>query len=216
MTKEAEPLTIEVWSDIMCPFCFLGDELLTRALASDPRGERTIVRYRSYQLMPQLPEERAVDLIDLLVREKGIPRERALAMNAGLEARGAEFGLSFHFDRVKAVNTRRAHRLSHFAAQQGAGGALMRRLFEGYFTEGLNLGSPAVLAQLAEEAGLDGAAATEVVVSDAFDHAVSADQRRAAELGISGVPFFLLGGQLAISGAQPLEVFQRALQRAWG
>ncbi len=216
MTKSVDTqarLVVDIWSDIMCPFCYLGEALLAGAL--EQFSHAVEVRYHSYQLMPHLPTDRAENVNDLLVREKGIPRERAEALNAQVTARGKEIGLDYRFDEVLAVNTRAAHRLSHFALREGKQHELMRRLFLAYFTEGRNLGKHEVLADLAGEVGLDRAAALDALVSGAFEEDVVADMKKARDLGISGVPFFFLDGKYAISGSQPVAVFQKALETAW-
>lgn len=209
-------LQIDVWSDIMCPFCYLGDAFLAKALEQFPHADKVDVRYRSYQLMPHLPSDTPVDLTELLVREKGFSREKAMAMNAQITARGKEAGLDYRFDRALAVNTRASHRLSHFAAQYGKQHELMLRLFRAYFTDGLHLGRHDVLADLAAEVGLDRAAALEALESNAFEADVKADEREGRELGVQGVPLFVLNGKYAVSGAQPVGAFLNALNTAWG
>jgi predicted DsbA family dithiol-disulfide isomerase len=214
-TVDHPRLAIDVWSDIMCPFCYMGDTLLAQALERFPHATSVDVAYRSYQLMPDLPLDRATGVIELLVREKGIPRAHAETMNANVAERGRQIGLEYHFDRALAVNTRAAHRLTHFARQEGRQHALMLRLFRGYFTEGLHLGDYEVLADLAAEVGLERAAALDVLVTGAFESDVEADIAEAHAIGITGVPFFIFGGTHAVSGAQPVEVFTRALDAAW-
>ncbi|MBX7080710.1 MAG: DsbA family oxidoreductase [Nannocystaceae bacterium] len=213
MTK---PLTIDVWSDVMCPFCYMGDALLAKALDTFPHNEQVEVRYRSYQLMPGLPTDSGVNATEILVKAKGIPRAQAIAMNEQVAARAAELGLEYHLDRAVVVNTRSAQRLSQFALAEGKQRAFMQRLFRAYFTEGKNVGKYDVLADLAVEVGLDRARALEVLHSGGFDSDVAADQRQANAIGIRGVPFFVFDGKYAVSGAQPVEAFRKALDEAWG
>jgi len=218
MTTNAEAqrrLVVDVWSDVMCPFCYMGDALLSKALKQFPHAASVEVRYRSYQLMPQLPADRAVNVNELLVREKGFPRAQAEAMNAQLAARGKEIGLDYQFDKALAVNTRAAHRLSHFAKRKGKQHDLMLRLFRAYFTEGQHLGKHEVLADLAADVGLDRTAALDALASGAFEDDVKADEKKGRELGIQGVPFFVIDGKYAISGAQPVGTFSKALDTAW-
>lgn len=216
MTADSRRLSIDVWSDVLCPFCYLGDTILAQALARFPHADRVDVRYRSFQLMPHLPVGEAVGVTDLLVHEKGMPRGQVVAMNAQLTAKGREVGIDFRFDQALAVNTRAAHRLSHFAFAEGKQHALMLRLFRAYFTEGVNLGSNEALADCAAEVGLDRTAALEVLSSGAHDTEVLGDEQAARELGVRGVPFFVLDERYAVSGAQPVEVFLKALDAAWG
>jgi predicted DsbA family dithiol-disulfide isomerase len=213
MTK---PLTIDVWSDVMCPFCYMGDALLAKALDTFPHKEQVEVRYRSYQLMPGLPTDSDMNATEILVKAKGIPRAQAIAMNKQVEARAAEVGLEYHLDQALVVNTRSAQRLSQFALAEGKQHAFMQRLFRAYFTEGKNVGKYDVLADLAAEVGLDRARALEVLESGGFDSEVADDQRHASALGIQRVPFFVLDGKYAVSGAQPVEAFRKALDTAWG
>lgn len=213
--KDEDRLAVDVWSDIMCPFCYMGDALLAQALERFSHAAAVDVRYRSYQLMPHRPADHPVDLVELLVREKGFPRARAEAMNAQVAARGREVGLEYRFDRALAVNTRAAHRLSHFARREGKQHAFMLRLFRAYFMDGLHLGRHDVLAELAVEVGLDRTAALEALTTGAFEDEVAADEKQAREYSISGVPFFILDGKYAISGAQSADAFLDALETAW-
>ncbi|MFO0726639.1 MAG: DsbA family oxidoreductase [Myxococcota bacterium] len=213
MTK---PFTIDVWSDVMCPFCYMGDALLAKALETFPHQEQVEVRYRSYQLMPGLPTDSDMNATDILVKAKGIPRAQAIAMNKQVEARAAELGLEYHLDQALVVNTRSAHRLSQFALAEGKQHCFVQRLFRAYFTEGKNVGRYDVLADLAAEVGLDRTRALEVLESGGFDAEVATDQSQANAIGIRGVPFFVLDGKYAVSGAQPVEAFQKALDMAWG
>lgn len=208
-------LVVDVWSDVMCPFCYMGDTLLAQAIEQFEHGSEVEVRYHSFLLMPELPSDRPSDLMEILVERKGFPREQAEAMNAQVTARGKAIGLDYRFDRAVAINSRTAHRLSHFAASEGRQHAMVHRLFKAYFTDGLNVGDHAVLADLAAEVGLDRDKALHAIESGAFEEVVDEDIRQARELGISGVPFFVLGGKYGVSGAQPVEAFLQALQSAW-
>lgn len=218
MTTNADTqprLLVDVWSDVLCPFCYMGDALLAKALEKFPHASSVEVRYRSYQLMPHLPTDRAVPVNELLEREKGFSRAQAEAMNAQVAARGKEVGLDYDFDKTLAVNTRAAHRLSHFAKEGGKQHALMFRLFRAYFTEGQNLGKNEVLADLAAEVGLDRTAALAALEAGAFEEDVRADEKQGREIGVKGVPFFVVDGKYAISGAQPAGTFSKALETAW-
>jgi predicted DsbA family dithiol-disulfide isomerase len=216
MSDSTRRLSIDIWSDVLCPFCYLGDTLLAQALAQFPHAERVDVRYRSYQLMPHLPVGETVGVTELLVREKGMPRAQVEAMHAQLTARGRELGIEYRFDHALAFNTRAAHRLSHFALQQGTQHELMLRLFRAYFSDGADLSKTSALVDCAAEVGLDRAAALHALESGAFDAEVTADEQEARAIGVRGVPFFVLDGRYAVSGAQPVEAFRQALETAWG
>ncbi|MER5436245.1 DsbA family oxidoreductase [Streptomyces sp. NPDC002588] len=208
-------LVVDVWSDVMCPFCYIGDTVLAQAVERFPHGSDVEIRYHSFQLMPHLPPDHAVDLNELLEKERGFPRTQAKAMNAQVAAHGAQFGLDFRLDSAIGTNTRAAHRLIHWARSQGRQHDMVQRLFRAYFTDGLDVGDHDVLAGLAAETGLDRGAAREALDGDAFDADFEADIRQAGEIGITGVPFFVFDGRYAVSGAQPVEAFLQALDTAW-
>ena len=208
-------IVIDVWSDIMCPFCYLGDTHLAKALERFPHRDKVEVRYHSYLLMPELPVETKISLNDLLVSKRGFPREQAEAANAQFAERGKGVGLDYRMDDAIATNTRSAHRLSHFAATRGKQHEMIIRLFKAYFTDGLYVGDYQVLADLAEEIGLDRAEALAALESGAFEEELDADLDRARQLGITGVPFFVFAGKYAVSGAQPVEGFLQALETTW-
>lgn len=208
-------LVIDVWSDVMCPFCYIGDTLLAQAVERFPHGSAVEIRYHSFQLMPHLPADHAVDLNELLEKERGLPRAQAEAMNAQVSARAARIGLDFRLDAAVATNTRAAHRLIHHARSRGREHAMVERLFRAYFTDGLDIGDHGVLADLAAEIGLGADAARETLDSGAYSADFEADVRQAGELGITGVPFFVFDGRYAVSGAQPVEAFLQALDTAW-
>jgi predicted DsbA family dithiol-disulfide isomerase len=203
---------VDVWSDVMCPFCYLGEAHLRQA--AERTGQDVEVRYHSFQLMPELPEGEATSPAELLERVRGVPRQQAEAMNAQVTERAAEAGLEYHLDHALATNTMAAHRLLHHAAAHGRQHALAVRLFEASFTEGRHVGDHEVLADLAADVGLDRAAALAVVSGDAHADDVADDIRQAREIGVTGVPFFVFAQKYAVSGAQPVEVFERALTTA--
>ncbi|MFJ5845510.1 DsbA family oxidoreductase [Streptomyces sp. NPDC092903] len=211
----APRLVVDVWSDVMCPWCYLGHTLLGQALEQFPHAEHTQIRHHSYQLMSDLAAGTEEGLTEYLVRRRGFPRAQIEAMNAQIAARGAVAGLDINSGQAVAANTRAAHQLIHFAARAGRQQEMVQRLFRAYFTDGLNVGDHRVLATLAEEAGLDAAAAAKALESGTFDNEVEADLRRAQQLGISGVPFFVFADKYALSGGQPVEAFLTALTTAW-
>jgi predicted DsbA family dithiol-disulfide isomerase len=209
-------LVVDVWSDVMCPFCYMGDTLLDQALQRFPHASGVEVRYHSFLLMPQLSQDDApVSPTDLLATQHRLPREQAQAMNDQVTERARQIGLDYRLDRAQAVGTRTAHQLSHFAATQGKQHQMVRRLFEAYFTEGLNVADHQVLAGLAADVGLDRDAALAALTSGEFADAVEADIQQARQYGIQGVPFFVFAGKYAVSGAQPVEAFLQALDTSW-
>jgi predicted DsbA family dithiol-disulfide isomerase len=206
-------VVVDVWSDVMCPYCYLGTTYLS--LAAEHSHVPVDIRYHSFQLMPELPHDAAIGLIELLEKERGVPRDQAEAMNARVETQGNEVGLSFDIGAVLATNTRAAHRLIHLADRHGKQRDMVRRLFQAYFTDGLNIGDIDVLTDLAAEVGIDGPGARAALVSGNHDIDVDNDIELVQRLGIRGVPFFVIDGTYTVSGAQPVDVFTRVLDTAW-
>ncbi|MCI1788526.1 MAG: DsbA family oxidoreductase [Actinomyces sp.] len=208
-------IKVDIWSDVMCPFCYMGDALLEQALAAFEHRDAVDIEYHSFLLQPDLPVDTALKMDDFLATTKGFPREQAAAMNAQVAARGKQVGLDYRFDLAIATNTRRAHELSHFAKREGRQHEMIQRLFRAYFTEGANVGDRGILADLAAEIGLDREAAAASLATGEFAAAVEADIQAAGRLGIQGVPFFVFDGKYAVSGAQPVEAFTQVLTRVW-
>ena len=214
--QATDRLVVDVWSDVMCPFCYMGDTLLDQALEKFPHASAVEVRYHSFLLMPQLSDGDApVNADELLSVHHRLPLEQARAMNDQVAERARQIGLDYHFERTQAVSTRTAHQLSHFAATQGKQHVMMRRLFQAYFTDGLNVADHQVLADLAADVGLDRDAALAALTSGEFANEVAADIEQARQYGISGVPFFVFAGKYAVSGAQPVDAFLQALDTSW-
>ena len=208
-------MKLEIWSDIACPWCYVGKRRFERALESFPERDSLEVIWRSFELDPAAPAVQHESSTELLARKYRLPLEQARAMNANMTAQGKKEGIEFDFDRVRMGNTFDAHRLIHFAASHGMRAEMVERLFRAYFTEGASLGDRDVLVRLAAEIGLDGESARTQLDSGAFADAVRADEERARAFGITGVPFFAIDERYGISGAQPPEVILGALQQAW-
>ncbi|MET0423898.1 MAG: DsbA family oxidoreductase [Actinoplanes sp.] len=213
--RAAEPLVIDVWSDVVCPFCYLGDATLQQAVEAFPHGSSVEVRYHSFQLNPGFPVGDAVKADDYLVRTHGMPADQITASHAQLAGRGAAVGLDYRFTESMMVNTLDAHRMIHLAKSAGREHDMVDRLFRAEFTDGLNLADHEVLADLAAELGLPRADAVEALATRAFEADIQADLNQARQLGITGVPFFVFDGKRAVSGAQPLELFRKALDVSW-
>ncbi len=209
----ADPITVDVWSDVVCPFCYLGDATLQQAIDASPHASSIQVRYHSFQLHPGAIKP--MRTLDYLVGERGMPAEQIKASHEMFTARGAELGLDYRFDDALVANTKDAHRLIHFAKANGREHELVIRLFKAEFTDGLDVSDHTVLADLAAEVGLDRAAAAEALASGAYELEFQADVQQAQALGITGVPFFVFDNKRAVSGAQPLELFKKALELSW-
>jgi predicted DsbA family dithiol-disulfide isomerase len=215
-------MRIEIWSDVVCPWCYIGKRRLERALAAFPHADEVEVVYRSFELDPSAPRhehggERELPT-PVLARKYGQSEAQMRRMQEQLIATAAEEGLAFRLLENVHTNTVDAHRLLHLALEIG-GPALQRELKEAmlaaYFSRAEDVGDPAVLRRLATGAGLDAARVDEVLAGDEFADAVEADIAQARAYGAGGVPFHVVDGRYGVSGAQPSEVFGQVLERAW-
>jgi predicted DsbA family dithiol-disulfide isomerase len=206
---------VEIWSDVVCPWCYIGKRRFETALAAFDHRDEVEVEFRSFELDPRAPRERTGDPAVHLARKYGMSEERARASQSHLTDVAAEDGLEIDFALARPGNTFDAHRLLHLAATRGCQPELKERLLRAYFTEGRAIGDPGALASVAVEVGLDADEVAEVLDGDRYADDVRADESAAEELGIGGVPFFLVDRRFAVSGAQQADVFARALERAW-
>jgi predicted DsbA family dithiol-disulfide isomerase len=207
-------MNIEIWSDMMCPFCYLGKRRLEEALQSFPGKDGVGITWKSFQLNPDMKTEPGKSITQYLMEKKGWSLEHTRQAHDRLTKAAAEAGLLYDFDRAVVANSFDAHRLVQFAKARGLGDAMEERLFKGYFSEGANIADHATLLKLAGEAGLDRTEAETVLESDAYSAEVKADVREAQQLGVTGVPFFVFDRKFAVSGAQDTGVFLKALERA--
>ena len=208
-------MKIEIWSDVVCPWCAIGKRRFESALARFEHRAAVDVVFRSFELDPSAPAERPGTQNEYLAAKYGVSLAEAEAMHARVTAAAAEEGLDFRFDRARSGNTFNAHRLLHLAREHGLQIALKERLMLGYFTQGEPIGDPAALRRLAIEVGLDPDLVEKTLATDAYADDVRADERRAAALGISGVPFFVVDGTYGVSGAQPADLLAEVLDKAW-
>lgn len=212
-------MQVDIWSDVVCPWCYIGKRRFEAALASFAHADSIEIVWRSFELDPRAPAERTGDYASRLSKKYGMSHERAMASLHHMTDVAAEEGLSFDFARTRSGNTFDAHRLLHFALERGGAavqGALKERLLLAYFSEGEPVGDRDTLVRLAGSVdGLDEAEVTDVLAGDAYADHVRADETAAEELDITGVPFFLVDRKFAVSGAQSVEVFTRVLDRAW-
>lgn len=207
-------LIVEVWSDIMCPFCFLGKHRFANALDRFSRRDEVDVIWRSFQLDPDLRTDPTISVNEYLARAKGIDIADAKRMNDQLTRVGAQEGLAYDFDRAIPANSFDAHRLLHLARDDDKQNGTMERLFSAYFTDGRNIADADVLADIGHDAGLDPAIVAAMLASTRYADEVRADIREAAQIGINGVPFFVFDRKYAVSGAQSPSVFLRALEQS--
>jgi predicted DsbA family dithiol-disulfide isomerase len=208
-------LTIEIWSDIVCPWCYIGKRRFEQALSRFAHRDQVRVLWRSFELDPHAPRRSPGTLNDVLARKLGVSLAQAAAMNAQVSALAVREGLDYRLDRAKHGNTFDAHRLIHLAASRGLQAEAKERLLRAYFTDGLPIGDGDALITLGSEIGLPAEDVRAMLESDAYAADVRADERRAATLGISGVPFYAIDERYGVSGAQDPAVFLGALEQAW-
>lgn len=207
-------IAVEIWSDVVCPWCYIGKRRFEAALAAFERRDEVEVTWRAFELDPTAPRTRDADGATHLAGKYGVSREEALAMLQRMTDTAAEDGLELRFDRAQAGNTFDAHRLLHLARERGIQDAVKERFMRGYLTDGAPIGEPAALQRLAEEAGLDAEEVREVLATDRYAEEVRADEELGAGFGIQGVPFFVVDRRVAASGAQPPEQLLELLRRA--
>lgn len=215
-------MMIEIWSDVVCPWCLVGKRRLEAALAQFEHADEVTIRWRSFQLDPSAQvSDPAVpgDHAGHLGAKYGGGRQAGLAMIDQMTQVAAQDGLEFRLDRATGRNTLDAHRLLHAAASAAGGyclqGRLKERLLQAYMRDGERIDDRSVLARLATEAGLDADVVRDVLTTDLHEGDVAADQAEAAAMGARGVPFVVIDRRYGVSGAQPVEVFGRALEQAW-
>ncbi len=212
-----EPITVDVWSDIACPWCYIGKRKFEEGLARyrADGGEREVaITYHSFELAPDTPTDFEGSETDFLVDYKHLPAGQVSQMLDHVTGIAGDVGLDYHFDRLQHTNTRKAHQLLQLAKTTGNQTALAERLFGAYFVEGKHVGHDDDLADLAAEVGIDRDEALAALADGRYAQAVDDDIEQAAEYGISGVPFYVFDGRFGVSGAQDPAVFERALQTA--
>jgi predicted DsbA family dithiol-disulfide isomerase len=218
MTSSPAPIKIDIWSDVACPWCYIGKRNLEKGLAEtagDDDAPRVEIEYHSFELSPDTPVDFEGSSAEFLAAHKGISIDEARAMNDRVSQIAEGAGLHYRFDLQQHTNTVKAHELIHFAKAHGRQLEMKERLLSAYFVEGRHVGRVDELVALAEEIGLDGAAAREALESDAYLDAVRADQAQAQAYGIGGVPFFVIDGRYGVSGAQPPEAFAQVARQVW-
>jgi predicted DsbA family dithiol-disulfide isomerase len=208
-------MEVEIWSDIACPWCYVGKRRFESALEAFEHREDVHVRWRSFELDPSAPPEREGDSAASLARKYGKTREEALGMFEAMTQTAADEGLEFHFERTRGGNTFDAHRLTHLAAEHGLQDEVKERLMRAYLTEGELMSDATTLRRLALEAGLPEAEVDELLEGDAYADEVRADEATAGRLGISAVPFFVIDRAFGAAGAQDPEVLLALLRRGW-
>jgi predicted DsbA family dithiol-disulfide isomerase len=208
-------MQIEIWSDVVCPFCYIGKRKLEKAIEKSPFKDKITVEWKSFQLNPDQKTNSSISTLEHLSQSKGWSMEQTREITSNVVNMAAAQGLEFDFEKAVVANTRNAHRLIHLAKESGKGDAMKERLLSAYFTEGKNVDDFLTLISLGKEIGLDEEKIKVMLESDQFEQAVDQDIYESRQIGVKGVPFFVLDRKFGISGAQPDEVFEQALEKAW-
>jgi predicted DsbA family dithiol-disulfide isomerase len=208
-------MKVEIWSDIMCPFCYIGKRKFEEALEQFAHKDDLQVEWKSFQLNPDLKTQPGRGIYEYLAEQKGWTLEYSRNVHEQMTAKAKESGLEYNFDSVIPANSFNAHRLSHLAAQYNLQDTAEERLFKAYFTEGKNIDDIDTLIQLGVEIGLKETEVRKMLHSDLYAQQVYLDMYEAQQIGVKGVPFFVIDRKYAVSGAQPGSVFLEALQRAY-
>ncbi|MDA0183730.1 DsbA family oxidoreductase [Solirubrobacter phytolaccae] len=209
------PLTVEIWSDVVCPWCYIGKRRFEKALEQFEHRDEVTIMWRSFELDPDAARDVPGTAAERLAGKYGMSLERAQQMHAEMEERATAEGLEYHLDQSKGGNSFDAHRMIHLAATYGHQADAQERLMRAYFTEGESLGVWDTLVRLMEEIGVDPVEAREALKLDKFAEDVREDEALAQQLGIQGVPFFVFDRRYGLSGAQPPETMLAALEKAW-
>jgi predicted DsbA family dithiol-disulfide isomerase len=205
-------MQVQIWSDVVCPWCYIGKRRFETAVASFDHPVEVV--WRSYELNPNAPPVRDGSNVERIARKYGIPVGQAAAQYRRITELARAEGLDYHLDRARAGSSFDAHRLLHLAGERGVQDAVKERFLAAYLEQGVAIGVADELAPLAVEAGLDVAEVDEVLAGDAYGDAVRADEAEAIDIGITGVPFFVIDGRFSIPGAQDPETMLRVLERA--
>jgi predicted DsbA family dithiol-disulfide isomerase len=208
-------MQVEIWSDVVCPWCYLGKRYFEQALERFPHRDEVEVIYRSFELDPSAPPGVTTPTVETLAGKYGMGLEQAREAQRQMEQRAAQAGLTFRMGDLRSGNTRDAHRLLQLAGARGSGAELAERLHRAYFTDQASIFDHASLAGFAADVGLDRDEALAVLAGDQYAQAVEADEQVAYSLGVTGVPFFVIDRRYGISGAQPAGTITQVLERVW-
>jgi predicted DsbA family dithiol-disulfide isomerase len=208
-------MKIEIWSDVVCPFCYIGKRKMEKALQKFPFKEKVEIEWKSFQLNPDQQTKPGVSTLEDLSQSKGWSMEQTKQITSQVVGMAKVEGLTFDFDKAVVANTKNAHRLIHLAKEFGVQDAMKERLLKAYFTDGLNVDDTDTLIQLGKEVGVPEEKIKPMLESNQYEEAVDQDSYESRQIGVRGVPFFVLDRKIGISGAQPDEVFDQTLEKAW-
>lgn len=208
-------MKVEIWSDVMCPFCYIGKRRFEQALQGFAHKEDIVVEWKSFQLNPNMVTNPAISIDQYLADVKGFSIDHAKQLNNHVTQMAAEVGLTYNFDKAVVANSFNAHRYSHLAKKHGKGIEAEEQLFKAYFTDGKNIDDLDTLVELGTAIGLDTEEIRQTLEGAAFADDVKHDIAEAKYLGIQGVPFFVMNNKYGVSGAQAVPVFEQTLQKAY-
>ncbi|MGP9040385.1 DsbA family oxidoreductase [Cytobacillus sp. FSL W7-1323] len=206
-------MKVEIWSDIACPFCYIGKRKFEHALVGFNQKDEVEVVYKSFQLDPNAPQNTTETMNQMLAKKYGQSVEQVEQMQQQVTAQANEVGLDYHLNDAKMTNTLDAHRLIHLAKEKGKMSEMKEQLLKSYFVEGKHVGEIESLVDIAAAVGLDKEEVTSVLASDQYKKEVEADMQEGVQLGVQGVPFFVFNRKYAVSGAQPSNVFSEVLTK---
>lgn len=206
-------MKIEIWSDVACPFCYLGKRKFDHALAQFEGKDQVEIEWKSFLLNPDLKTDPSVSMFDYLSEIKGFSVEQAQQMSASIAESGKSLGLNYQFEKIVLANTMKAHELLHESKVQGFQHEMEERLFEAYFAEGKNIDDVNILVELASEVGLNTTALDVKILSGQYTEEIKADVHLAQQFGVRGVPFFVFDRKYAVSGAQEVDTFLGTMKK---
>lgn len=213
--ERVEKMKVEIWSDVMCPFCYMGKRKFEQALEAFEHADKVEIEWKSFQLNPDLETNPDLSPHESLAAHKGIPVEQAKAMSDQVVEMAREVGLTYNMDRAVVANSFNAHRFSHLAKKHGVQDEAEEALFKAYFTEGKNIDDNEALADIGASLGIDRDEVLDMLNSDTYDDEVRMDLHEARQIGVTGVPFFVFNRKYAVSGAQPSEVFLETMEKVF-
>jgi predicted DsbA family dithiol-disulfide isomerase len=208
-------MKVEIWSDVMCPFCYIGKRRFEKSLENYSLKDKIEVEWKSFQLNPGMQTDTSLNINEFLAQHKGMPVEQAKALNAQVAQMAMKEGLVYNLDKSVVANSFKAHLLTHFAKKYGKQEPVEELLFQSYFTDGKNIDDIEVLKGIAKQVGMDATAYEQAVLEGSLNDEVKMDIHEAQQIGVQGVPFFVYDRKYAVSGAQPVELFIQTLEKSF-
>lgn len=213
--KSINKMKVEIWSDVVCPFCYIGKRNYEAALAQFANKNDIEIEWKSFQLDPSAPKGESIGQVEYLSQRKGLSKEQTSQMLTQVTQMAKQVGLEYHLDKANIINTFELHRIIQLAKEKGLGDKAEETFFKTYFTETKNLNDAAVVLSVAKEIGLTEEEVNKALTDKTYEDKVNTDIREAGQIGVSGVPFFVFNRKYAVSGAQPAEAFLQTLEKSF-